>query len=119
MSKDTFKEFVKKNPKLIKYVRNNEMTWQNFYEIYDMYGEDDKVWQEYLKDDIVKDSAKAGATIGFADFINFLKTVNLDGLQEGIGNIQRVLGIFQDFTKKDNSAKEEYKPRPIYKHFED
>ena len=121
MSKEMFKEFVKKHPSLIKYVKNNEMTWQKYYELYDMYGENNDVWKDYLKDDKVENVAAATASsIGFADFVNWLKTVNLDGLQEGIGNIQRVLGIFQDFTKKDNSNnKEEYKPRPIYKHFED
>lgn len=118
MSKETFKEFVKKNPKLIKYVKNNEMSWQKFYELYDMYGENNEIWKDYLKEDDKIKTVAAGA--GFTDFINFLKTVNLDGLQEGIGNVQRVLGIFQDFTKKDSEQKkEEYKPRPIYKHFED
>ena len=120
MSKESFKEFVRKNPKLIKFVKNNEMTWQKFYEIYDMYGEDDKVWQEYLKDNEKDDIQTTSAIMGVTDFLSWLKTINLDSLQEGIGNVQRVLGIFQDFTKKDtNVAKEEYKPRPIYKHFED
>ena len=122
MSKEAFKEFVKKNPKLIKYVRNNEMTWQKFYEIYDLYGDDKNAWKEYLQEKKVEAAAASTATVGgVADFVNWLKTINLDGLQEGIGNVQRVLGIFQDFTKKDNNSdvKEEYKPRPIYKHFED
>lgn len=122
MSKEAFKEFVRKNPKLIKYVNNNDMTWQKFYEMYDMYGEDDNAWKDYLKEEKAeKVATSAISSLGVADFINFLKTINLDGLQEGIGNIQRVLGIFQDFTKKDNNTntKEEYKPRPIYKHFED
>ena len=114
MSKETFKEFVKNNPRLVKFVNNNEMTWQKFYEMYDMYGANNDVWNKYLKDE--KDLEK---NIGVADFVNFLKTVNLDSLQEGINNVQRVLGIFQDFTKKENTTKEEYKPRPIYKHFED
>ena len=118
MSKELFKEFVKKNPSLIKYVNNNEMTWQKFYELYDMYGEDEKIWNKYLKQE-KKDIPNLSAVTTFTDFINFIKTVNLDGLQEGINSVQRVLGIFQDFTKKDNSNKEEYKPRPIYKHFED
>lgn len=116
MSKETFKEFVRNNPKLIKFVNNNEMTWQKFYEMYDIYGENNDIWNKYLKEEKIKETSSLGVT----DFINFLKTVNLDSLQEGIGNVQRVLGIFQDFTKKDtNEKKEEYKPRPIYKHFED
>ena len=43
-----------------------------------------------------------------------------DNLQEGIGNVQRVLGVVQDFSKKDNTNEvPKYKPRPLYKHFED
>ncbi len=119
MSKEEFKNFVKKNPQLIKYVKNNEMTWQKFYEIYDIYGEDEHAWKDYLN---VKKEIKdvTSSTLGVTEFVNWLKTVNLDNLQEGINNVQRVLGIFQDFTKKDDTnLKEEYKPRPIYKHFED
>ena len=119
MSKEAFKEFVKENPNLIKYVRNNEMTWQKFYEMYDLYGNSSDVWKDYLKEE--KNEKIKESALGFTEFVNWIKTINLDGLQEGIGNIQRILGVFQDFSKKDsNSTKEpEYKPRPIYKHFED
>ena len=50
MSVDSFKMFVRKNPNLIKYVNNNEMTWQKFYEMYDLYGEDNSIWNKYLKE---------------------------------------------------------------------
>ena len=40
MSKETFKEFISKKPELIDYIKNGEMTWQKFYELYDIYGED-------------------------------------------------------------------------------
>ena len=49
MKKEEFKEFVKKNPKLISYVKSNEMSWQKFYELYDLYGEDENIWKDYLK----------------------------------------------------------------------
>lgn len=125
MSKVEFKEFVKKNPKLIKYVKNDEMTWQKFYEMYELYGEDNEAWKDYLNNDSEeqKEIAKGATTaLGLSEFVNWMKNINLDSVQEGIGNIQRVLGVFQDFSKKDNtteSPKQEYKPRPLYKHFED
>lgn len=121
--KEQFKEFVKKNPILIKYVDSNEMTWQKFYEMYDLYGDDNSVWDKYLESNKTNSISDITKTSAFADFIAFLKTINLDSLQEGIGSIQRVLGVFQDFSgNKDNSTntdKKEYKPRPLYKHFED
>lgn len=105
--KEEFKEFVRKNPSLIKYVKNNEMTWQKFYELYTLYGEDSNIWNEYLKSD---------TTIN--EVVNWFKKVDLDNLKEGIGNIERVISVVKDFTKKDNNITE-YNPRPLYKHFED
>ena len=51
MSVDSFKMFVRKNPNLIKYVNNNEMTWQKFYEMYDLYGEEHDIWNDYVKEE--------------------------------------------------------------------
>ena len=126
MKKEEFKEFVKKNPRLITYVKNNEMTWQKFYEMYDLYGESNDAWKEYInpkteeKAENIKSASKAGiAGLTLSEVVNWIKNVDLDNLQEGIGNVQRVLGVMQDFTKKDKVEKPVYKPRHLYKHFED
>ena len=89
--KEQFKQFVKKNPILIKYIDSNEMTWQKFYEIFDLYGEDNDIWNKYLKVDKKEDIESITKTTAFTDFLAFLKNINLDSLQEGIGSIQRVL----------------------------
>ena len=128
MKKEEFKEFVKNNPKLIKYVKNNEMTWQKFYEMYDLYGNEESVWRDYINDEkienkVIENTAKTGiAGLTLSEVVKWFKNVDLDGIQEGIGNVQRVLGVVQDFSKKDNmsdNTKSTYKPRPLYKHFED
>ena len=126
VKKEEFKEFVKNNPRLITYVKNNEMTWQKFYEMYDLYGDSNDVWKEYLnlkteeKAESIKKVEKAGiAGLTLSEVVNWIKNVDLDNLQEGIGNVQRVLGVMQDFTKKDKLEKPAYKPRPLYKHIED
>ena len=51
MKQEEFKNFVRTKPELIKYVQNGEMTWQKFYELYDLYGTDDKVWNKYILSD--------------------------------------------------------------------
>lgn len=105
MSKvDDFKSFVKKNPSLTKHVNNGSMTWQKFYEMYDLYGEDSDVWKTYL------------GVVGATDILSYFKNINLDSIQTGVNNIQRVLGVLGDIK---GNTKEEYKPRPIYKHFDD
>lgn len=127
MKKEQFKEFVKNNPKLIKYVKTNEMSWQKFYEMYDLYGEEESIWKDYInksknKENVEKVPKASLAGLTLSDVVNWLKNVDLDGIQEGIGSVQRVLGVVQDFSKKDSSTqntKPTYKPRPLYKHFED
>ena len=106
--KEEFISFVRSNPSLIKYVRNNEMTWQKFYELYSIYGKDSNIWDEYL--------GKSSTTIN--DVVNWFKKVDLDNLKEGIGNIERVIGVVKDFSSS-KEVNNTYKPRPIYKHFED
>lgn len=118
--KEEFKSFVKENPRLVKYIKNGEMTWQKFYEIYDIYGNDENAWKEYLTVSTVAATTAASA-FSFNDMINWLKGINLDSVQSGIENVQRVIGMVQDLTVKDSAElkKEEYKPRPLYKHFDD
>lgn len=121
--KDEFKEFVRKNPRLISYVKKGDMDWQKFYEIYDLYGEEESAWSSYLtKEEELRNVTTTATTgIGFNEIINFIKNIDLDSVQEGVNSVQRVLGVIQDLNVKDDSKskKEEYKPRPLYKHFED
>lgn len=115
-----FKEFVKTKPNLIKYVKNNEMTWQKFYELYDLYGPENEVWNTYEAVKQAKVVEAAAKTVGFADIMGYFKNIDLDSLSDNINNIQRVVGVIQDLGTKDTSTTtSSYKPRPIYKHFED
>ena len=118
---EAFKGFVNKNPRLITYVKKGEMTWQQFYELYDLYGESDDAWKSYLTEE-TKETEAVTTGFGVGEIVSWLKNINLDSLQEGVNSLQRVVGVLQDLGNKDNSetnTKEEYKPRPIYKHFED
>ena len=120
MKKDEFKEFVKRHPELVEYVRKEEMTWQKFYEMYDIYGENNEVWNKYLNEEKSKEVVKAGiAGLTLSEVVNWVKNIDLDGLQEGIGNVQRVLGVVQDFSSKNTEQKDVYRPKPLYKHFDD
>lgn len=122
-NKEEFKAFVKKNPKLITFIKNGDMTWQKFYEIYDIYGDSSDAWKDYLvsNDVALKTTEAATSALGINDIFSWIKNINLDSLQEGVNSLQRVIGVVKDLGNKDDttSKKEEYKPRPIYKHFED
>lgn len=112
-----FKDFVKQHPKLINFVKKGDMSWQKFYEMYDLYGDDKEVWKDYLEP--VKVATATTSAFGISDFMNWIKNIDLNKMQEGINSVQRVVGVLQDFGGKEDTIKPEYKPRPLYKHFED
>lgn len=108
--KEEFKIFVKSHPELIKYVKNNEMTWQKFFEIYSIYGKDNSVWDKYFKEE---------NNMSVNDLINMVKKVDLDSVQKNITNISKALGLVQSLITKDEIPTDTYTPRPLYKKFED
>ena len=125
---DEFKLFVRANPFLINYIKKGKKNWQELYEIYDMYGDDEGVWNKYLEevnidnssDTADKESRSNSSFSGYVDeFIKMAKNVDMDKVQEGITSLQKTLSLFGDlFVNKDNPTKG-YTPRPLYRRFED
>ena len=112
-SKEDFRKFVSGKPKLASYVENGSMTWQKFYEMYDLYGENSEVWDKYL------DRSKDNNSFKINDLI---KNVDLNSIKEHISTAQKALDFVQELTSKDSVnkvAKTVVSPRPINKFFED
>ena len=44
----------------------------------------------------------------------------MDKIQEGVESLQRVVGVIGEMAAtKEKSTQDNYKPRPLYKHFDD
>ena len=56
MSKDTFKAFARKNPSLANSVLTGKVSWQQLYELYEIYGENNSIWDNYLEKISITDS---------------------------------------------------------------
>ena len=52
--KEEFKLFVKKYPSFASYVQGKNTSWQELYELWDMYGDDDNVFSKYKIDKYIK-----------------------------------------------------------------
>ena len=119
--KEEFKTFIKNNPGFIKYVNNGEMTWQKFYEMYDLYGEDEDAWEKLLNEES-KNTERSENKGGYLEeLVKMAKNVDMDKVQEGISSLQKTLGLFGELfaAKGAGNNKKEYNPRPLYKRFED
>ena len=102
MSKiDSFKKFVSNHPEFVDYVRSNKVSWQTFYELYDIYGEDESIWKKYTSNDLKE-------SINIKGLFNTLKNINLDSLEENITSIQKAVGLVEEITK---STKEDEKEK--------
>ena len=125
MSKETFKMFVRSNPGLLDYVKNNQMSWQKFYEMYDMYGENHSIWNNYLHSNTtsstINSTINSSKTIGdtpIKEIFNMVKQMDLETVRKGIDGLQKAVGLMQDLTtsRRNNNN---YQARPLYQHLED
>ncbi len=91
--KEAFKTFISNHPELVEYVKNKEMTWQDFYEIYDIYGESSDTWTKYF-------DRKENITNKVGELSNILKNINFENLENHLNNAGKVIGIIQELTKK-------------------
>ena len=89
---DKFKKFVSIHPEFVDYVKNNKVSWQTFYELYDLYGEDMNVWNKYIS---------SGESINIKGLFNTIKNINLDSLEENINSIQKAVGLVEELTKSN------------------
>ncbi len=115
--KEEFKRFASFHPELVKYIKNGDMTWQKFYEIYDIYGEDNNAWKEYINNN---STASNSSLKGISDMV---KSVDMDSIQKHINTAQKALGFISELTTKNpasaSAAKGPISPRPLNKFFED
>ena len=115
--KEEFREFIKSKPELVEYIKSNEMTMQKFYEIYDIYGNDEEAWKAYERKDNVNN-------ISMPKITDIVKKINVDELQKHINTAQKALGVVEDLTSKGTNAisnvvKGPLTSRPLNKFFED
>ena len=110
MSKEAFKSFAKLHPELASSVLNGTTSWQKLYELYDIYGENSKIWESYIDKTSKKETIK--------DLFTTFKNLDFESVQRGVTNIQKTISLLQElgFTKQEETN---YEPRPIYSRFDD
>lgn len=131
MQKERFKIFVRNHPNLANFVHDKKMTWQQFYELYDLYGEDDKVWGSFLnnssdRSSTINTSNNTNSSINLVntlrDFLGLFKGIDLNTVQKTLTSLDKAIEAFKgiSFNDRDNNDnRNNYEERPKYKYFED
>ena len=118
--KDEFKGFVKNHPELIKFIKSKEMSWQDFYNIYDIYGDSNDAWEKYFNSN---ENVSINAGSGIGELTNLVKNINMDNIQKHIKTAQKAISVIQELTGKSvpNVASNviQKSPRPLTKFFDD
>ena len=126
--KEEFKNFARNNPGLKNHVENGSMTWQKFYEMYDIYGNDQNTWQKYKANNIPKQEDRFFNPNTITNLTGLVKKVNMTSVQKHINTAQKAINLFKEFGTKGSSSatntlssisKGPLRPRPLNKFFED
>lgn len=108
--KEDFKKFVKANPKLITYVKDNNASWQSLYEVYALYGEDPDIWDKYVtsKNDSIE------------ELIKMVKKINLESVKSTVDGLSKAIDIIQGLTKNSpNESFDQYVPNSKFENLDD
>lgn len=97
---DSFKNFVYNHPEFIDYVKTNNVSWQSLYELYDIYGENEKIWDKYI-------NSKIDSSFSISGLLNTIKNIDVNSLEENINNIQKAVSLVEEFTKNDKDKAKE------------
>ncbi len=121
--KDEFKDFVSKHPSLVTIVKEKRHTWQDLYEVYDLYGTDEKLWDNYLSNSKKEVASDVDVTTSLGELAKVFKNINIDNVQKYIDTAQKAIGVIQELTGKSSASTiSKVGPqtaRPINKIFED
>lgn len=112
MSKDAFKIFAGEHPELATSVLKSKTTWQKLYELYDIYGENSTVWNQFFTETSTKEPLK--------DLFQTIKSLDMEQVQRGVASLQKTIGLLQDIGLNNNDNPEtSHEPKPLYTYFDD
>ena len=106
--KEEFKEFLKRNSYLSRFVNDGSTTYQKLFETYDIYGENSEVWNEFrnAKHSNIVSKKK---TDSVKSVLNNLKNIDLDKLEENISSLEKALGFLEEIVLSRSEKKTEKK----------
>ena len=103
---EEFKIFIKDKPFLKEKVRKKEITWQELYERYDLYGKDDEIFNNVneninSENNEPKEEEKEKKDDSMSSFFNMLSGIDVDKISDGLNGMKKILSILSEITVGD------------------
>ena len=102
--KEEFKKFIRDKEFLIDKVNNGETTWQKLYEIYDLYGENAKVFKQEIKEDSKDNKAN--------NILKAFEGIDVNKINDNLEGLRKILAVVGEFTRKDDTKVKRSYNRP-------
>ncbi|WP_404459151.1 YlbD family protein [Oceanobacillus kapialis] len=116
-----FKAFINKHPALIRNIRKNGRSWQEYYEQWALLGEEDSIWLEYKEKEEGSDTKEERSEKQdgngtsernkelFANLIKMTENMDLNKVQKQINSFNNTISIIQEligqFQQTDTTSK--------------
>ncbi|MFD2628272.1 spore coat protein YlbD [Oceanobacillus kapialis] len=116
-----FKAFINKHPALIRNIRKNGRSWQEYYEQWALLGEEDPIWLEYKEKEEGSDTKEQQSEKQdengtseknkelFANLIKMTENMDLNKVQKQINSFNNTISIIQEligqFQQTDTTSK--------------
>ena len=105
---EKFKEFCKDKEYLKQTVRDGKHTWQELYEIYDIYGPDAEEFKE-KEEEKVEDTEKndkeennnKSKNDGLGGIFDLISGFDADKIQEGLNGMKKILAVLGELSKPE------------------
>ena len=97
---EKFKLFVRTKPELSSYVNDGSMTWQKFYEMWNLYGEENDIWNNYKKKENITKSSSTNTSSSVSNILSILKNIDMNEVQKGVESTFKFLSNLVEGEKK-------------------
>lgn len=107
---ENFRDFIKDKEYLQKKVKSGETTWQELYEHYDLFGENDEIFnapQDETKTDeneTKKNTEDKKDDSTMTSLFTLLSGLDVDKISDGLNGMKKVLNILSEVTKQEDTS---------------
>ena len=112
---DEFKLFIKDQEEVLDKIHKGELSWQKVYEIYDLYGPSNALFKQPQNE--TRNSKQSNNQINNA--LKAFQDIDMDKISNNLQSIQKVLGIFGEFSKNNKKDPSHSISKGSYRRYND